>query len=135
MFAVAGGLLGGLAGIPVTDELLAVFATDTYDDVRLHPGWMLKPRVCRLAQDLSASRRVPYVSGETFGSLCCQEAAGWRGWTGMALPLTGARNSRRWTCGATQRRRSGRCAARRASIIPARSPVLSCGKAAAGCSK
>jgi hypothetical protein len=77
--AVAVGLLGGLAGILVTDELLAALASDADDDDRVHPGWMLKQRVCRLARDLSASRRVLYVAGETFGGLCCQEAVGWHG--------------------------------------------------------
>ncbi len=75
--AVAVGLLGGLAGIPVTDELLAALAGDADDDERVHTGWMLKQRVCRLAQDLSATRRVLYVDGETFGSVCCEEAVGW----------------------------------------------------------
>jgi hypothetical protein len=75
--AVAVWLLGGLTGIPVTDELLAALAGDAHDCQRVHPGWMLKQRVCRLAQDLSVTRRVLYVAGETFGSVRCEEAVGW----------------------------------------------------------
>jgi len=75
--AVAVGLLGGHTGIPVTDELLAALAGDADDDDCVHPGWMLKQRVCRLAEDLSVGRRALYVPGETFGSLYRQEAVGW----------------------------------------------------------
>ena len=75
--AVAVRLVDGLAGIPVTDELLAALAVDPADDDRVRPGWMLKQRVCTLARELSASRRVLYVASETFGSICCQEAVGW----------------------------------------------------------
>jgi hypothetical protein len=75
--AIVVRLPGGLGAIPVTGELMAGLAAGP-DDERVHRGWILKQRVCGLAQDLSADRRVLYVAGETFGNLCCQEAIGWQ---------------------------------------------------------
>jgi hypothetical protein len=70
-------LSSGLAAIPVSDELLAGLAAGAPDDDRVRPGWMLRRRLCGLARELSAERRVVYVAGETFGGLGCQEAVGW----------------------------------------------------------
>jgi hypothetical protein len=71
-------LSGGMNLIPVTSALLTEFAAgEPDDDDRVRHGWILKRRVCRLARDLSAGRRVLYIAGETFGGPGCQEGIGW----------------------------------------------------------
>lgn len=70
-------LSGQLRLVPVTWDLWGPLAAGGSDAAPVHPGWVLKAGVCRLAREMSGDRRVLYVCGETFGGPGTQEAAGW----------------------------------------------------------
>jgi hypothetical protein len=71
-------LPGGLAMLPVTDDLAA--RLDPADGGRRAvPGWvLLRPPVAGLARRLSAGGHALYIAGETFGGPGIQEAVGWQ---------------------------------------------------------
>lgn len=70
---------GGLAVLPVTDDL-AAWLEDADDGVRrVGPGWvLLREPVAALTWRLSAGGWALYVASETFGGPGIQEAVGWQ---------------------------------------------------------
>src|SRR5215475_13031702 len=76
--ARAVALPGGLAMLPVTDDLVACL--DPVDDGgnQAGLGWvLLRPPVAALAWRLSADGHALYIAGETFDGPGIQEAVGW----------------------------------------------------------
>lgn len=72
-------LPGGMAMLPVTEELAAVLDQAAVGDERIRSGWpLLRQPVAALARQLSAGRRALYIAAETFGGAGIQEAIGWR---------------------------------------------------------